>query len=270
MTGVLITITLISLAVSGALLIFVIRLTREERDRSDTRAAALAERLDATVRSTADRMEADPTTAVIHASGGAAANHIGTASPPTPDRTADSSGTDAADPALGSEVSRAAVFFTGPAEGMASARLLIVAAIGTVIVGLAITGVYMANRPADLAESPAQAAAPLELLSLRHERAGDTLTVSGLVGNPDQSRQLNDVTIEIRTFDRAGTFLATGGGAVSLRRLAPGHESPFVVRLPGASDVARYRVTFRTAAGVMPHVDRRNQVSEALARGDRP
>ena len=33
---------------------------------------------------------------------------------------------------------------------------------------------------------------------------------------------------------------------------------PFTVTLPGAADVGRYRVSFRTSEGIVPHVDRRS------------
>ena len=43
----------------------------------------------------------------------------------------------------------------------------------------------------------------------------------------------------------------------------PGGESRFVVSVPSAADVGRYRVSFRTDDRVVPHVDRREP---ALAR----
>ena len=42
MTAVLVVVTFGALGLAGALLFYVLRLTREERDRSDARAAALA------------------------------------------------------------------------------------------------------------------------------------------------------------------------------------------------------------------------------------
>src|SRR5262245_37378339 len=46
MTALLVVITLASLALAGALMVYVLKLAREERDRSDARAAALAELLE--------------------------------------------------------------------------------------------------------------------------------------------------------------------------------------------------------------------------------
>jgi hypothetical protein len=39
--------------------------------------------------------------------------------------------------------------------------------------------------------------------------------------------------------------------------LRPGGETTFVVTVPGAGDVGRYRVSFRTDDRIVPHVDRR-------------
>jgi hypothetical protein len=39
--------------------------------------------------------------------------------------------------------------------------------------------------------------------------------------------------------------------------LEPGDESPFVVTIPNVTEVAKYRVSFRTEDGMMRHVDRR-------------
>ena len=45
---------------------------------------------------------------------------------------------------------------------------------------------------------------------------------------------------------------------------APGDESPFVVTIPNVADVARYRVSFRTEAGTLRHVDRRADAAPGL------
>jgi len=39
--------------------------------------------------------------------------------------------------------------------------------------------------------------------------------------------------------------------------VARGDESPFKVTIPDVKDVGRYRVSFRSPAGIVPHVDRR-------------
>ena len=40
-------------------------------------------------------------------------------------------------------------------------------------------------------------------------------------------------------------------------KLSAGDESPFVVSLDAPPTVARYRVSFRTDNGIVPHIDRR-------------
>ncbi len=114
---------------------------------------------------------------------------------------------------------------------------------------------------------PAAVAAPLELLSMRHGRQGDTLTVSGLVRNPRGGGDIARVTAVVFAFDRAGTFVASGRAPLDFTTLDPGDESPFVVSIPNVSEVGRYRVSFRTGDGAMRHVDRRAEQSRLAAAG---
>ncbi len=96
----------------------------------------------------------------------------------------------------------------------------------------------------------------LELLSMRHDRAGDTLTVTGLVRNGGAA-PANHLIAVVFTFDRSGNFVTSGRAPVEFLSLAPGDESPFRVSVPDVGDVGRYRVSFRTEAGIVRHVDRR-------------
>lgn len=98
--------------------------------------------------------------------------------------------------------------------------------------------------------------APLELLSMRHERDGDGLTVNGLVRNRADAAAGGVIAV-VFAFDSAGNFLAGGRAPLELVTLGAGEASPFRVALPRVGDVARYRVTFRTESGVVRHVDRR-------------
>jgi hypothetical protein len=109
-------------------------------------------------------------------------------------------------------------------------------------------------------EGPAAAApapVPLELVALGHERDGDRLTVRGVVRNPASGAARDRVTAVVFLFNRDGGFLASGRATVESPTLPPGGESTFVVTIPGASDVGRYRVSFRTDDRILPHVDRR-------------
>lgn len=108
---------------------------------------------------------------------------------------------------------------------------------------------------------------PLELMSMRHHRQGTTLTVSGLVRNPPGGSAVNTVTAVVFAFDRSGGFIGSGRAALDFSALAPGDESPFIVNVANASDVARYRVTFRSGDSVVRHIDRRGtrvQLAQAV------
>jgi hypothetical protein len=165
------------------------------------------------------------------------------------------------------------------AAGPASARMFApehsAAAQGTpilrlaagVVMGLILIVAVAANRGGSGAESPGAAAAPpaLELLSMRHAREGDTLTVSGLVRNPRGGGEVARVTAVVFAFDRSGTFAGSGRAPLDFTTLDPGDESPFVVTLPNAAGVGRYRVSFRTEDGAVRHVDRRAEQARLAA-----
>ena len=51
--------------------------------------------------------------------------------------------------------------------------------------------------------------------------------------------------------------MASGRAPIDFNGIANGDESPFQVTIPEVKDVGRYRVSFRTDAGIVPHVDRR-------------
>ena len=164
-----------------------------------------------------------------------------------------------------------------PAVGELFAPEHSAAAYGTPAIKLAV-GIVMAlilivavaagrggDRPG--AQTPAAGPAPLELMSMRHTREGDTLTVSGLVRNPRAGADVTRVTAVVLAFDRAGTFVASGRAPIDFTTLDPGDESPFVVAVRNVSDVGRYRVSFRTERGAVQHVDRRaGQAGLAAAR----
>jgi hypothetical protein len=106
---------------------------------------------------------------------------------------------------------------------------------------------------------PAMAAVqvPLELVALGHERDGDRLTVRGAVRNPASGAARDRVTAVVFLFNRDGGFVASGRASIESPTLHPGGESTFVVTIPRASDVERYRVSFRTDDRILPHIDRR-------------
>ena len=289
MTAVLIVVTLASLALAGALLVYVLKLSRDERDRSEARAVALAELLDAQVPAesrvtqevpepdvpahVADsravaRVQAEPASTdsrartraalPVHSTPGAARDSAPVASERPSAWNAfetETSNADAA-PMFGS----AAVDDrnNGP-------RWLVVPAIGVLIVGLALTAVYVWNRPPTPAPQTAEASSrPLELVTLRHQRQGDTLVITGLVRNPPDATATEGLVAVAFAFDKQGTFLMSGRSVLDFPQLKAGEESPFSITIPQAGGVGRYRVSFRTDAGIVPHVDRRSAAPAAV------
>jgi hypothetical protein len=142
--------------------------------------------------------------------------------------------------------------------------------IAAAILAVAIAGDWSERRPSAATAAPAAEPAALALLSMRHERSGDTLTVTGLVRN-EGTRPADGIVATVLAFDGIGTFLASGRAPVDVRSLAPGEEAPFRVAIPGVPAAARYRVAFRNDSGLVRHVDRRRQpaAASAVARFDR-
>ena len=70
-------------------------------------------------------------------------------------------------------------------------------------------------------------------------------------------------------FDAQGGFITSARTGVDFRSLSPGDESPFVLAVDAPGNVARYRVSFRTDDGVVPHIDRRGD-TQTPASGEVP
>jgi hypothetical protein len=103
---------------------------------------------------------------------------------------------------------------------------------------------------------------------LRHAQEADAFTVTGLVQNPRGSHQLRRVEATVLLFDSRGTMLTSGRAPLDFTALAAGDESPFLIRVPVTTAVARYRVGFRGPDGqVLGHVDRR---LESIAQRQEP
>lgn len=130
-----------------------------------------------------------------------------------------------------------------------------VSAAMVLMIGAAYVTTSLLGRPAASGVRQ-EAPAPLTLVSMRHARQGETLTVTGLVRN-DAGRRTEPLVAVILAFDKAGDFVASARAPIDLSTLSPGDESPFRVAVPHVPDVARYRVSFRTGAGAVPHLDRR-------------
>jgi hypothetical protein len=152
----------------------------------------------------------------------------------------------------------ATMFARHPDSGVRSRPLLKLAvgfgmAVGIIVI-IAMTGGRHDAAPPRVVN--ADAARSLELLSMRHERAGEDLTVTGLVRNPGPAAPGAMMAV-VFAFDRQGNFVASGRAPLEFATIADGDESPFRVTVAGVKDVGRYRVSFRTESGVVRHVDRR-------------
>jgi hypothetical protein len=102
---------------------------------------------------------------------------------------------------------------------------------------------------------------PLELVSLSHRRdPGGDFIVTGLVQNPVGGRPTDGLVAVVYLFDGEGQYFASGKSAIEVPALAPGDQSPFLIRLPNITKVSRYRIGFRLGdGGVYAHVDRRGE-----------
>jgi hypothetical protein len=132
---------------------------------------------------------------------------------------------------------------------------------GALLVGGALAlGVVLSGRSGTSRTSVVQpaAGAPLELVALQHEREGEQLTIRGTVRNPGTGTGVDRLSAVVLLFGPDGGLINTERADVSGGALAPGSQGSFVVTVPNAGNVGRYRVSFRTDDRVVPHVDRRS------------
>ena len=182
----------------------------------------------------------------------------------------------AADPTVDFEIVHSAsddLFVTPTARSPWPQRLAIVGVLALVLgaVGLAARA-WPTNRApgTTAAASPTSPASLLELLSLHHTQAAESLTITGLVQNPRGGAPLSKITATAMLFGADGAFIGSGRTPLDLTTLRPGDESGFVITVPmatpAAANVARYRIGFRGEDGqIIGHVDRRTTPS--IARG---
>jgi hypothetical protein len=117
---------------------------------------------------------------------------------------------------------------------------------------------WMMSGPEGTSAAAVGPNSPLELVSLTSSRQNDKLAVSGLVRNPVNGKPVERLSAVVFLFDRTGTFITSSRANVDFLKIGAGDESPFVVSLDAPQTVARYRVSFRTDDGIVPHVDRRS------------
>ena len=152
------------------------------------------------------------------------------------------------------------MFARAPRSGL-QGRPILKVGVGFAMAVLVIVLIAMSGDRHTPAPDRAQAAQrtesqSLELLSMRHLRAGNNLTVTGLVRNRGDAAP-ESIAAVVFVFDRDGGFVASGRAPLEFSGIAHGDESPFQVTIPDVKDVGRYKVSFRTEAGIVPHVDRR-------------
>jgi hypothetical protein len=156
---------------------------------------------------------------------------------------------------------RPSMFDATPRTGLQGRPLLKLGVGFAMAVGVIVLIAMGSDRQASSAEPPPRSsgtapAEQLELLSMRHARTGDTLRVTGLVRNRGDAARAA-LTAVVFVFDRDGGFVASGRAPLEFAGIAHGDESPFQVTIPDVKEVGRYRVSFRTESGIVPHVDRR-------------
>jgi flagellar basal body-associated protein FliL len=234
----LLLVTVISIALAALMGIVAWRIAGEERRRSEARIAALAVEIHA-----ADSLPL----------------RVAASDPIREPRAAAMSGSD---------------LFAGTSDVRTGARWPAVVAAGAFVVATAGALVVVlssgshatthASNQQVAAAKPPVAPVPLELVALGHERDGDRLIVRGVVRNPSSGAPVDRLTAVVFLFNREGGFLTSGRVMIDPSALSPGGESIFVVTVPGAADVGRYRVSFRTDDRIVPHVDRRVPVQAKL------
>ena len=275
MDATLMVITLLSLATTGAVLLYLTRLVRDERERSDARVAALAEQIrpePAGVPADALELRRQHALREIRNLGRTldqtTSAQPGAGQPPRPSRQAPQrpvERTSVVEAAGGDQKeAAAATLFAQEPDGPSARRIWAAVAMGAAVVGLVLALVFVLNGPVDSHEAaPASASQPLELLSLAHTRSGQSVTVSGVVRNPAGATSRDGVAAVVFLFDGTGRFLSSARADLDYRALGPGDDSPFVVVAPRGEGVARYRVSFRAGDSLVPHVDRRGEPAGA-------
>lgn len=161
------------------------------------------------------------------------------------------------------------------------ARRLMAVAVVVVFMAIGAASVYGIYKPSASSgtdenvsrrsSAGAKADAALELLSLSHRSEAGDFVVAGLVQNPADGRLASSVMAVVYVFNAQGEYFASGKASLEFAPLAPGAESPFVVRLPKTAGVTRFRVGFRAQDGsVVAHVDRRGQPIGGTTGGAAP
>ena len=156
------------------------------------------------------------------------------------------------------EADSSTMFEQAPRSGLQS-RPLVKLGVGFAMAVLVIVLVAMnSDRHGPSAEerqsvSAEQATPALELLSMRHTRTPEGLTVTGLVRN-QSAADTASITAVVFVFDHDGGFVASGRAPLEFGSVARGDESPFKDTIPDVKDVCPYSLSFSSKAGIVQHV----------------
>jgi hypothetical protein len=259
-----------------ALALVVVKLLRDERLRSDARVIALTEMADTAVGTIpAAREEPIAPRPAKRAPRAPAAVSLDEYELDTGSGSRASYGTDTYEPdQIGAAPGGDLFAVQEPRSawprrvGVAVAVALVVLAVGLGIRSLPDDNQTTADPRAIATASAGTQSGLLELLTLEHVQEANALTIKGLVQNPRDGSPLSKIAATAFLFGADGAFLASGRAALDFTMLRPGDESAFVINVPVAARVARYRVSFRSEDGrVIGHVDRRSAVPIAQNHG---
>lgn len=257
MDTILAIVTLLSLATAIGMGLFVAKLLREERHRSDARVAALAE------------LASEPSAAQRPARVAAVEQAR------RPRQTVERSPIADLEIRPASAARATDLFVAKERSSPWGPRLAIIAPMA-IVIGVGLFGATaridspLEDNPPRQQQAALNAAArpslPLELLSLRHAQQDGRFTVAGVVQNPHEGAPLSRIAATVVMFGSDGRQLAGGRAPLDFTTLAPGDESPFVIEVRVTQIVTRYRVGFRGEGDrIIEHVDRRTP-ADALAR----
>jgi hypothetical protein len=231
MEATLVIITLLSLTFAAGMAIVTWRVLQDARQRADARVAVLEEGLAAS-------LSLDLNAGDVSAAGAAAT--------PEPDAVP--------------VPARGLMTFGMSSGGVLLLIFMIWAVVRLTAPGIGASADQRGAGAKSAASTAASAATPLELVALEQTRAGNALTVHGVVRNPQSGAMIDQLAVVVAFFDANGQQLASVRAPLDYRTLAPGDESPFQVTTSVPTGVTRYRVSFRRDEGtIVPHVDRRQQ-----------
>lgn len=222
MHAILVGLTLVSVTAAATAAGVAWRVTAENRRRSDARVARLADML---------RQDEEPDSAPV------ATSHLLEPSDPTP----------------GARWLPLALAAAGLC--VVSATLTLAGRSGTRPASTG-TAAFTAGAPTTARSGPTQT---VDLVALTHERGpGGALELRGEVRARPDGAMMDGLTAVALLFDRQGAYL-TSSRAPLVPRVARSHAAAsFVIMVPDASRVGRYRVSFRDGERIVPHVDRRS------------